>query len=236
MFKRKNKAPVCSAVIVAAGSSQRMGSDKLLAPLGDINVLGLSLTAFENCDAISEIVVVTRADRLAEIADLCKKYGIKKVSKVVCGGATRAESALAGVSAVKSSAELIAIHDGARPFVTAELIERTINAANIYMAAAPVIKSVDTLKSIDENGFINATVNREAVVRVQTPQIFNADMIKGALTKAVIDKLPITDDCSAMEIMGIKTFTVDGDERNIKITTPADLSFAKIIYEEMGEW
>ena len=235
-FKRKKKAPVCSAVVVAAGSSQRMGSDKLLAPLGDINVLGLSLTAFEKCDAISEIVVVTRADRLAEIADLCKKYGIKKTSKVVCGGATRAESALAGVSAVNSKADLIAIHDGARPFVTSELIERTINAANVYMAAAPVIKSVDTLKSLDENGFITATVNRETVVRVQTPQIFSADMIKGALTKAVTDKLPITDDCSAMEIMGINTFTVDGDERNIKITTPADLSFAKIIYEEMGEW
>ena len=234
IFKRKKKVPLCSAVIVAAGSSQRMGSDKLLAPVGDFTVLGLTLTAFQKSALISEIVIVTRADRLEEIADLCKKYGIKKTSKVVSGGATRAESALAGVSAVNPKADLIAIHDAARPFISQELIERTINAANVYMAAAPAIKCVDTMKSLDESGFINSTVNRDYVVRVQTPQIFNSDIIKGALTKAVTDKLPITDDCSAVEMMGIKCFAVDGDEKNIKITTPSDLILAEAIYNEIG--
>lgn len=234
IFKRKKKVPLCSAVIVAAGSSQRMGSDKLLAPVGDFTVLGLTLTAFQKSALISEIVIVTRADRLEEIADLCKKYGIKKTSKVVSGGATRAESALAGVSAVNHKADLIAIHDAARPFISQELIERTINAANVYMAAAPVIKCVDTMKSLDESGFINGTVNRDYVVRVQTPQIFNSDIIKGALTKAVTDKLPITDDCSAVEMMGIKCFAVDGDEKNIKITSPSDLILAEAIYNEIG--
>ena len=234
LFKREKKLPVCSAVIVAAGSSQRMGSDKLMAPLGDINVLGLTLTAFENSPLVSEIVVVTREDRLQEIADLCKKYGIKKTSKVVCGGATRAQSALAGVSAVNSKAKLIAIHDGARPFVSKDLIERTVCAADVYMAAAPGLKSVDTLKTVDENGFICNTVNRDTVIRIQTPQIFHADLIKGALTKAVTDNLPITDDCSAIEMMGVKTFVVDGDERNIKLTTPSDMILAAAIYDEIG--
>ena len=234
LFKKSKKLPVCSAVIVAAGSSQRMGSDKLMAPLGDINVLGLTLTAFEKSSLVTEIIVVTREDRLQEIADLCKKYGIKKTSKVVCGGATRAQSALAGVSAVNSKAKLIAIHDGARPFVSAELIERTVCAADVYWAAAPGLKSVDTLKSIDENGFICSTVDREKIVRIQTPQIFHADLIKGALTKAVSDDLPITDDCSAIEMMGVKTFVVDGDERNIKLTTPSDMLLAAAIYDEIG--
>ena len=233
-LKKKKRLPVCSAVIVAAGSSQRMGTDKLMAPLGDINVLGVTLTAFEQSEFVNEIVVVTRADRLQEIADLCKKFGIKKTSKVVCGGATRAESALAGVSAVNSKAKLIAIHDAARPFISKELIERTVCAADVYKAAAPVVKCVDTLKTVNSDGFICATVDREAVVRVQTPQIFHADLIKGALTKAVSDKLPITDDCSAMEMMGIKPFAVDGDERNIKLTTPSDMILAAAIYDEMG--
>ena len=233
LFKKQKKLPVCSAVIVAAGSSQRMGSDKLMAPLGDINVLGLTLTAFEKSSFVSEIVVVTREDRLQEIADLCKKYGIKKASKVVAGGATRAQSALAGVSAVDSRAKLIAIHDGARPFVSEALIERTVCAAEKYMAAAPALKSVDTLKSLDEKGFISATVDREKVVRIQTPQIFHADLIKGALTKAVADNLPITDDCSAIEMMGVKTFVVEGEHNNIKLTTPSDMLLAAAIYEEM---
>ena len=231
----KKKVPSCSAVIVAAGSSQRMGSDKLMAPLGDMPVLAVTLTAFENSPLVNEIVVVTRNDRLSEIADLCKKYGIKKATKVVSGGATRAQSALAGVSAVSSKAGLIAIHDGARPFISQELIERTVYAADVYKAAAPGVKSVDTLKALDSSGYICGTIDREQIVRIQTPQIFHADLIKGALTKAVTDNLPITDDSSAIEMMGVKCFVVDGDECNIKLTSPSDMVLAAAILEERGE-
>ena len=167
--------------------------------------------------------------------DLCHKYGISKVSQVIAGGATRAESALAGVSAVKCRAELIAIHDGARPLVTTELISKTVSAAAEHLAAAPGIKSTDTLKTVDEKGFITATLDRSSIVRIQTPQIFNSDLIKGALTKAVSDKLAITDDCSAVEMMGVKTCIVEGENTNIKLTSPDDLVTAAAILHERGE-
>lgn len=235
LFKKKGTPPRCSVVVVAAGSSERMGKDKLLLELCGMPVLARTLIAFQHSSVVDEIVVVTRNDRIEEIADLCHSYGISKTSKVVSGGATRMESALAGVSAVKCSAGLIAIHDGARPLITADLIERTVKAAAEYMAAVPAIKSTDTLKLIDENGFIVATVDRSNTVRVQTPQIFDADLIKGALTKAVTDKLEITDDCSAIERMGFKVKMVEGDVNNIKLTTPEDIRLAETVLTDRGD-
>lgn len=236
VFKKKDKTPHCSAVIVAAGSSQRMGSDKLTAQLGCMPVLARTLLAFENCGLVDEIVVVTRAERVMELADLCKKYGITKASKVIRGGNTRMESALAGVSEVSAKAKLIAIHDGARPLVTDEVIRRTVIAADKNMAAVPVVYSTDTLKFVDENGLISGPIDRERTARVQTPQIFDADLIKGALSKAAADGLSLTDDCSAIEIMGVKAMTVEGDYDNIKLTTPRDIQFAEAILRERGDY
>ena len=229
LFREKEKDPRCSAVIVAAGSSERMGSDKLTAELGGMPVLARTLRAFEACPLVAEIVVVTRADRIEEIAELCRQFEISKVSKVLAGGATRVESALVGVSEVEPKLDLIAIHDGARPLVTVELIERTIRAAQAYHAAVPVIPSTDTLKIVDAKGFVAGTVDRASTFRVQTPQVFKAEFIKGALTKAMEKELPLTDDCSAVEMMGVKTVTVPGDEDNIKLTTPRDMILAEAI-------
>lgn len=236
LFKRKEQQNTCSAVIVAAGSARRMGADKVMMDLGCMPVLARTLLAFQNCDEIDEIVVVTRMEKVEEVASLCKKYGVSKVCKVIRGGKTRAESSLAGVSEVRSGARLIAIHDGARPFVTDEVIRRTIDAAALCMSAVPVISSTDTLKTIDENGLIIGTVNRECTVRVQTPQVFNADLIKGALTKAVSDGLALTDDCSAIEMMGVRTHTVVGDEDNIKLTTPRDIQLGELILKTRGDY
>ncbi len=237
MFKKSEpKEPHCSAVIVAAGSSQRMGSDKLMMKLGEIPVLARTLQAFQSSPLVDEIVVVTRLEKLEETADLCKEYGIEKVSRVIAGGKTRTESALAGVSEVRPNARLIAIHDGARPLVTADLILRTVYAAAEYMAAAPAVPSVDTLKAVDTEGRIIGTVDRETTLRVQTPQIFRAELIKGALTKAVEKGMTLTDDCAAAEMMGVRTKTVLGDEDNIKITTPRDMLFAAEILKERGEY
>lgn len=237
MFKKsEKKEPHCSAVIVAAGSSQRMGSDKLMMKLGEIPVLARTLKAFQSSPLVDEIVVVTRLDKLQEIADLCKEYGIDKVSRVIAGGKTRTESALAGVSEVSSFAKLIAIHDGARPLVTADVILRTVYAAAEHMAAAPAVPSVDTLKAVDAEGCIIGTVDRETTLRIQTPQIFRAELIKGALTKAVEKGMTLTDDCAAAEMMGVRTKTVLGDEDNIKITTPRDMLFAAEILKERGEY
>ena len=229
LFREKEKDPRCSAVIVAAGSSERMGNDKLTAELGGIPVLARTLRAFENCPLIVEIIVVTRADRIEEMADLCRSFDISKVSKVLAGGATRVESALVGVSEADPKLNLIAIHDGARPLVSQELIERTVRAAKEHYAAVPVIPSTDTLKIVDAKGFVAGTVDRASTFRVQTPQVFKAEFIKGALTKAMEKELPLTDDCSAVEMMGVKTVTVPGDEDNIKLTTPRDMILAEAI-------
>lgn len=234
--RKKEETPHCSAVIVAAGSSQRMGSDKLLHNLGIMPVLARTLLAFQDCDLVDEIVVVTRMEKIMEVAGLCKKYRIEKASKVISGGATRMESALAGVSEVKSRAKLIAIHDGARPLVSVELIERTIRAAAQYKAAVPAVKSVDSLKLVDDKDTVTGSVDREQVLRVQTPQVFEADLIKGALSYAAGKKLPLTDDCSAAELMGIKAHVVPGEEDNIKLTTPRDMLFAAAILKDRGEY
>ena len=234
--KKKDQTPVCSAVIVAAGSSQRMGTDKIMMKLGAMPVLARTVLAFENNALIDEIIIVTKTEKLEEIADLCYKNGLHKVKQVVSGGATRMESALAGVSAVRHGAELIAIHDGARPLVSQELITRTIVAAQKHRSVVPAIVSTDTLKTVDEKGYIVGTVDRSTTVRVQTPQVFDADLIKGALTKAVELGLPLTDDCSAMDMMGGKTFVVEGEAENIKITTPNDFVTAKAIVESRGDF
>lgn len=237
LFKSGSEArlPRCSAVIVAAGYSQRMGNDKLMMALDGMPVLLRTLKVFENSPLIDEIVVVTRMDKLEGTADLCKNGGISKVTKVVTGGKTRAESALAGVSATKKDAKLIAVHDGARPLVTSDLILRTIYAAEEYLAAVPVISSPDTLKLLDDKGKVAATVDREHTLRVQTPQVFKADLIKGALTAAVERGLSVTDDSAAVEMMGVKTHAVQGDEENIKITSPLDLELAAAILHRRGE-
>lgn len=235
LFGRKQEIPHCSAVIVAAGTAQRMGSDKAVMNLGNMPVIARTLLAFQNSPYVDEIIVVTRMDLIVDIADICKRYGISKASKVCCGGKSRMESALAGVSEVKSGAELIAIHDGARPLVSQDVIERTVYAAKDNLAAAPAVASTDTLKATDENGFVTGTVDRESVLRVQTPQIFHADIIKGALSKAVKDGLALTDDCSAVEIMGVRTKIVEGDIENIKLTSPADIHLAAAILKDRGE-
>ena len=234
IFKKKEKLPKCSAVILAAGSSQRMGQDKTIMSIGGMPVLVRTLLAFEQSEHVDEIIVVTRVDKIEETAELCHGNGLTKLKMVIGGGATRMESALAGVSACNKDAKLIAIHDGARPLVTQELISRTVYAAERFISAVPVIPSTDTLKLVDENGVIVGTPDRSVIFRVQTPQIFHADMIKGALTKAAKDQLPITDDCSAMDMMGVKTHVVEGDVDNIKLTTPHDIYIAEAVLKNRG--
>ena len=209
-----------------------MGFDKLFCLLGEKPVLARTIVAFEQSPRVDEIILVTKAEQMERIADLCKEYGFQKVSAVVCGGSTRMESALAGVSAVSTDADWIAVHDGARPFVAEDLIERTLDGAIQYYAAIPVIKSTDTLKLIQEDGTVSGTVDRDAVVRVQTPQVFSADLLKGALTDAVAKGLLYTDDSAAVERMGIKVHIVEGSEDNIKLTRPLDLEIAKMFAEQ----
>lgn len=224
----------CSAVIVAGGSSTRFGSDKLFVPLCGIPVLAYSLMTFETCDYISEIIVVTESEKIMQVAELCDKFNISKVTKVVCGGATRLESALSGVSETEKKCDLIAVHDGARPLVTSKIIEDAINAAYKYKAAVPGIPARDTIKILS-GSFTSETPDRASAWCAQTPQVFLPELVKGALTSALQKDLSVSDDASAVEMLGFSVFVTDGSEENIKITTPLDLKFAECILAERRE-
>jgi 2-C-methyl-D-erythritol 4-phosphate cytidylyltransferase len=233
--RKEDKPLSCAAVVVAAGNAQRMGFDKLTVILEGQPVLVRAIQPFENSPLIREIVVVTRADRLEEIAEMVDRYHLSKVTGVVAGGKTRTESSLAGVMAVKSDCGLIAIHDGARPFVSQEVIERCVMSASKQYAAVPVLKSTDTLREVDDEGTLSGTCDREHVVRVQTPQVFLADLLKGALSDAVQRNISFTDDATAVERMGAAIQTVEGDEENIKLTTPQDFVLARGILARRAE-
>jgi len=223
------KLKYCGAVIVAAGSASRMGGiDKVMAPLDGEPMIVHSVRAFQNCDAIREIIVVTRQDLIAPIMELCQEFD--KVQAVVIGGTSRPESVAIGLSALSEKVKLAAIHDGARPLVTWNVIDRTVRAANSYGAAAPGIPVKDTVKRV-VGGIVKDTPNRSLLQAIQTPQVFDIDLLQVALEKAAEDQAQITDDCSAVERLGMSVRIVEGDECNIKITTPLDLKLAEAILE-----
>lgn len=220
----------CGAVIVAAGTASRMGGiDKVMAPLGGEPMIVHSVRTFQNCDAIREIVIVTREDLIESISGLCKSFD--KVRAVVRGGSSRPESVQAGMNALSSSVKLAAIHDGARPLISWEVIDRTVRAAHSYGAAAPAVAVKDTIK-VSRGGVVVSTPDRSKLRAVQTPQVFDTDLLRGALKKAQLEGAQITDDCSAVENMGMSVKLVEGDERNLKVTTPIDLKVAEIFLED----
>ena len=221
----------CGAVIVAAGSASRMGGiDKVMAQLGGEPMIQRTVRQFQNCDAVSEIVVVTREDLIAPITSLCGD--MPKVRAVVAGGASRQESVHLGLNALSEKVKLAAIHDGARPLVTWQVIDRVIRAANTYGAAAPAVPVKDTIKVVT-GGVVKETPDRALLHAVQTPQVFDFDLLRGAMKKVEQENLTVTDDCSAVEQMGMKVKIVEGDERNLKVTTPLDLKIAQTLLEEM---
>lgn len=224
----------CTAVVVAAGSSTRMGEDKLLLEVDGKSVIARSLEALNSSSAVDEIIIVTRPERLEEMALIAQNYGIDKLTKVVIGGDTRTQSALAGVSEADKRAKVICIHDGARPFVSHEIIAECVHQAVLYYAACPVIPVKDTIR-VAENGVAVLTPAREETFAVQTPQAFNADIIKAALTAAVRDGKSYTDDCAAVEAMGVQVRVTKGSEDNIKITTPLDIPLAESIAAKRKE-
>ena len=221
----------CGAVIVAAGNATRMqGIDKTLALLAGEPVIVRTVRAFQECEAIHEIVVVTRSDLLMKVSDLCHPFS--KVTAVVVGGENRVASVQNGLNALSPKVRLVAVQDGARPLVSYAVIDRAIRAAHTYGAAAPGVPVKDTIKTVS-GGVVTNTPDRKSLQAVQTPQVFDFDILRGALKKSVEKGWEITDDCSAVEWLGMRIRMVEGDERNIKITTPMDLKIAEMLLEEM---
>ena len=220
----------CGAVIVAAGTASRMkGMDKVMAELAGEPVIARSVRAFQECDAVKEIVVVTREDLILPIMHLCAQ--LPKVKAVICGGSSRQESVQLGLNAMSNKVKLVAVQDGARPFADWQMIDRVVRAANTYGAAAPAIPVKDTNKVV-KGGIVSSTPDRSQLQALQTPQVIDFDLLRGALQKAKADGAAITDDCSAVERLGMSVRIVEGDERNIKITTPLDLKIAELLLEE----
>ena len=220
----------CGAVIVAAGSASRMGGiDKVMAKLQGEPMIVRTVRAFQEAIAIKEIVIVTRPDLIGPIKELTRDYD--KVVDVVCGGSSRQESVGLGLAALSSKCKLAAIQDGARPLISQEVIDRTVRAAHSYGAAAPAIPVKDTIKVV-KGGVVDHTPDRSTLMAIQTPQVFDFDLIRGALKKAELENWAVTDDCSAVELMGMSVKIVEGDERNIKVTTPLDLAIAKLLLED----
>ena len=227
---RKSSRPQCAALVAAAGSSTRMGGvNKMLEPLDGIPVLMRTLMVLQKSERIDEIVVATREEDLVEISALCRTYGITKCTKVIRGGETRAHSVLLAALEASPDVKLLAVQDGARPLVTTEVIERVIGAAIRCGAAAPAVPVKDTVKEVRDGGAVERTVDRSSLRAVQTPQVFDASLLKAALQDAVENRVPITDDCSSVERLGKVVFLVEGDEENLKITTPVDMIFAEAI-------
>ncbi len=221
----------CGAVIVAAGSASRMGGiDKVMAPLQAEPMILRTVRSFAQSDVIREIVVVTRQDLIQPIMELCRDFS--KVRAVIAGGSSRQKSVEIGLHALSKDIKLAAIHDGARPLISQAVIDRTVRAANTYGAAAPGIPVKDTMK-VAQGGVIVATPDRSKLRAIQTPQVFDIDLLKGALHKAWQENAELTDDCSAVERLGMSVKIVEGDEKNLKVTTPMDLKIAQMLLEEM---
>lgn len=225
------------AIIAAAGKGTRMGGPRakqFLELLGKPLILH-TLEPFEQCDAIHEIILVLPAGDAAGFLSLASEYSLRKLSRVVPGGATRAESVFRGLSAARSATtEIVAVHDGARPFVTAVEINQVVDSANVHGAAILVGPATDTIKQVS-NGLVEKTIDRRELRRALTPQCFRFSLLRRAYDRVDLLDPELTDDSLLVERLGEKVAIVEGASRNIKITQPQDLILAEALLKETRE-
>lgn len=220
-----------SAIIVAAGSSTRMGTgdSKQFIPLLGKPAIEYTLRAFQDSKTVSEIIVVCREQDSLRIRELADKIGITKLSQLVKGGESRAQSVQNGISAVSAEAKYLAIHDGARPLISSEEINRVLERAFETGAATLGTPVTDTIKVVNDDNLIVSTPVRSTLRAVQTPQVFDREMYEFALDKACDELDSFTDDCSLIENLGVEIEVVEGSAENIKLTTPIDIIIAEAI-------
>ncbi len=221
----------CGAIIVAAGVGRRMNSNKnkVFLPLKNVPLLAKTLTAFQNCNKIGGIVVVTRDCDFDEVLKIKADYNISKLIKVTMGGNERQESVLNGLEALGNDFDFVAIHDGARCLVSETDILSCIADAEKYGAAALGVPAKDSIKKIDELGFIECDIDRKTAINIQTPQVFKYDEILSAHKQAREQSLTVTDDTALYSFFGKKVFVTIGSYENIKITTREDIDLAQLI-------
>lgn len=228
--KKQEEMPFVTAIIPAAGASRRMGGEnKQLISLNGTPVLGWTLLAFEQSLYIQEIVLAAPEEKIAEYAALGKRLNIQKLSKVVRGGSSRAESVYRAACEADAKCRYLAVHDGARPLVSQQVIENVCKAVFLHGAAGAGIPVTDTIKKTDARGLTLETVDRETLRAMQTPQAAEKALLLAALQSALEAKAEVTDELAALERMGLHPVIVEGARENIKITTPIDIVFAEAI-------
>jgi 2-C-methyl-D-erythritol 4-phosphate cytidylyltransferase len=216
-----------SAIIVAAGSSQRMGFDKLFALLGEKPVISHTLAAFEGADCVGEIVLVARPERIKDLEELVRQGAFRKIAHVIAGGERRQDSVRCGLEILREDTKYVAVHDAARPLITGKQIERVFAAARAHGAAALAEPVTDTLKRVDQDLLVTGGVPREGLYAMQTPQVFERTLLAAAYAGVAASGMTITDEVSAIEHHGAKVVLVPNDDWNVKITFPRDLLLAQ---------
>ena len=230
LFSSEEEPPVTTAIIVAAGSGKRMGTEirKQFLTLFGRPVLSHTIEAVEKCNLVGSIIIVTNEEDILTVKDIVSSAACEKVSAIVAGGATRAQSVRNGLNELPKDTEIVLIHDGVRPVVAESLIENVIMDARKHGAAALGVKIKDTIKTVDKDGFIAETLDREKMVAIQTPQCFQYDIIKRAYENFSADA---TDDCSLVETLGERIKITEGSYTNIKLTTKEDMAILSRLIE-----
>jgi 2-C-methyl-D-erythritol 4-phosphate cytidylyltransferase len=218
-----------NAIIVAAGDSRRMGFDKLFAAIAGKPVLAHTMRAFERANAVDGIIIVAREDRHDEIKTMVRDENFKKVRSIIPGGKRRQDSVRAGLDHLESSARYVAVHDAARPLITAEQIERVFVQCQIHEAAALAEPINDTLKRADAGLVVTEAVDRHQLYAMQTPQIFERQLIEEAYRTVYAKDIFVTDEVSAVERLGREVALILNDDFNFKITYPRDLPLAEFV-------
>jgi len=215
-------------IVVAGGKSERMGSDidKAFLSLGTKPVVVYSLFAFEKCRDIDEVILVVRKDRVESARQAVRMFGCNKVKKVVAGGLLRQQSVINGMNELNDDVDIVVVHDGARPCVTADLISQTIASAKQHGSGVAAVKITDTVKRVDKGLVISETIDRTKLWLVQTPQAFKFNLMQKAFALIEKKKIKVTDEASAVELVSSGVRLVAASSSNIKITTPDDLTLA----------
>jgi 2-C-methyl-D-erythritol 4-phosphate cytidylyltransferase len=226
---------VLSAILVAGGSSQRMGFDKLFAVIAGEPVIAHPIRAFERATSVDEIVVVAREDRHDEIRKISRDKGFKKVLSIVPGGERRQDSVRAGLDRINHDAKYVAVHDAARPLITPKQIERAFEQCRVHGAAALAQPVNDTLKRADADLLVVGSVDRHQIYAMQTPQIFERKLLEDAYRAVYAENILVTDEVSAVERLGYKIALVLDDDFNFKITYQRDLPVADFIIRDRAK-
>lgn len=223
-----------TAIILAAGSSTRMGYNKMLLKIGSKTVFERTVEAFEECDAIDEIIIAAPKETIEEYGAIVKKRDYAKIKWIVPGGASRQESVANALKKISDECDYIAVHDGARPLIKGESIKEVSEAAIEFGGAVAAVLSVDTLKSVNEAGMIVDTVDREKTVQVRTPQIFKKEILLCAHEKAKEDNFEGTDECMLVERCNFPIKTVITGRDNVKLTYPEDVLYMTEVLRARG--